>query len=88
MKNVAPPCGTLISMNIYIYIYTAVQNIWGLVFFFIKEFNAFIQQGQIKLIKSDKNMYNITNDFYLKCCFLTIHQIIHQILQFAEFNSF
>ncbi len=34
---------------------------------FFKEINTFIQQGCIKLIKSDnKNINNVTKDFYLE----------------------
>ncbi len=31
--------------------------------FFLKEINIFIQQGGIKLIKSDKNFYNVIKNF-------------------------
>jgi len=35
--------------------------------FNFKEINKFIQQGHIKLIKSDKKyFYNVTKDFYFK----------------------
>jgi len=35
--------------------------------FFLKEIITFIQQGHIKLIKSEgKNIYNVTKDFYFK----------------------
>lgn len=35
--------------------------------FFFNEINTFMQQGYIKLSKSDsKDFYNITEDFYLK----------------------
>ncbi len=34
---------------------------------FLKEINTFIDQGCIKLIKSDsKDIHNVTNDFYFK----------------------
>ncbi len=36
-------------------------------FFFLYEINTFIQQGRIKLIKSDsKNIHNVTIDLYFK----------------------
>ncbi|XDV46539.1 hypothetical protein PO909_014421, partial [Leuciscus waleckii] len=52
---------------------------------FFKEMNTFIQQGCIKLIKSDsKDIYNVTKDSISnKCCSfeLSIHQRIMKMYQ-------
>ncbi len=49
-----------------------IQKFLGSVLFFLSfflsnEINTFVQQGPIKLIKSDsKDIYNVTKDFYSK----------------------
>ncbi len=46
------------------YLYTIIQKFVVSKIFF-KDINTFIQQGCIKLIKSDsKDIYNVTKDFY------------------------
>ncbi len=49
----------------------------GSVRFFLKEINTSIQEGCIKLVKS--NIKDIYGTFYLKCFELSIHQELHHI---------
>jgi len=44
--------------------YTPIKNFGGSSIFVILIINSFIQQGHIKLIKSDRDIYNVTNYFF------------------------
>ncbi len=61
------PAGSFIHTYIYIYIYMLPFKSMGLVSVFFQGINTFIQQGCIKLIKSDSKVifYLIIKNIYI-----------------------
>ncbi len=50
---------------LFIYLFNLIFILF--IYFISQEFNTFVQQGCIKLIKSDnKDMYNVAKDFYFR----------------------
>jgi len=57
-------CYLFYNTHTHTHTYTPIKNFGVSSIFVILIINSFIQQGHIKLIKSDRDIYNVTNYFF------------------------